>query len=108
MNNRAKTGPVIRNSLEVLFNIADALKVEPGDLLNTSMIPDQILNKKEKQMAMGQKAHSHLFLVLRYPVTKNFVVTCAVLVYSATIAGVTLNSINGAVFDLLDNASVVG
>ena len=35
-------------SVEVLFNIADALKVEPGDLLNTSIIPDQILNKKEK------------------------------------------------------------
>ena len=34
-------------STEVLFNIADALKVEPGDLLNASMIPDQILNKKE-------------------------------------------------------------
>lgn len=31
-----------------VVNIADALKVEPGDLLNTSMIPDQILNKKEK------------------------------------------------------------
>lgn len=35
-------------SVEVLFNIADALKVEPGDLLNTSIIPDQILNKKRK------------------------------------------------------------
>ena len=39
---------VIPFSLEVLFNIADALKIEPGDLLNTSIIPDQILNKKEK------------------------------------------------------------
>lgn len=35
-------------SLELLFNIADALKVEPGDLLNTSMIPDQILNRKDR------------------------------------------------------------
>ena len=35
-------------SVEGLFNIADALKIEPGDLLNTSIIPDQILNKKEK------------------------------------------------------------
>ena len=35
-------------SIELLFNIADALKVEPGDLLNTSMIPDQILNKKDR------------------------------------------------------------
>ena len=34
-------------ALSTLY-IADALKVEPGDLLNTSMIPDQILNKKEK------------------------------------------------------------
>ena len=30
-------------SLEILFNIADALRVEPGDLLNTSMIPDRLL-----------------------------------------------------------------
>ena len=35
-------------SVAVLFNIAAALTVEPGDLLNTSIIPDQILNKKEK------------------------------------------------------------
>lgn len=35
-------------SVEVLFNIADALKVEPGDLLNTSIIPDQILNKRKE------------------------------------------------------------
>ena len=33
-------------SVEILFNIADALGVAPGDLLNTAMIPDRILNKK--------------------------------------------------------------
>ena len=33
-------------SLEILFNIADALDVEPGDLLNAAMIPDEIINKK--------------------------------------------------------------
>ena len=31
-------------SLEVLFNIADALKVTPAVLLNTSMLPDKILS----------------------------------------------------------------
>ena len=36
-------------SVEVLFNIADALKVEPGDLLNASMFPEQILNKNKKR-----------------------------------------------------------
>ena len=36
-------------SFEVLFNIADALKVEPGDLLNASMFPEQILNKNKKR-----------------------------------------------------------
>lgn len=30
-------------SLEVLFNIADALKVTPADLLNASIVPDKIL-----------------------------------------------------------------
>ena len=34
-------------SVELLFNIADALEVEPGDLLSASMIPEQILNKNK-------------------------------------------------------------
>ena len=33
-------------SLEVLFNIARALDVEPGDLLNTTMFLDTVLKKK--------------------------------------------------------------
>ena len=33
-------------SLEVLYNIADALDVNPGDLLNASSFPDQLINKK--------------------------------------------------------------
>lgn len=35
-------------SLEILFNIADALEVAPGDLLNASMFPDDILNKNKR------------------------------------------------------------
>ena len=34
-------------SLEVLFNIADALDVNPGDLVNASFIPDKILGNKK-------------------------------------------------------------
>ena len=33
-------------SLEVLFNIADALEVDPADLINASVFPDTILGKK--------------------------------------------------------------
>ena len=33
-------------SLELLFNIADALEVAPGDLLNMTVIPDAIMNRK--------------------------------------------------------------
>lgn len=33
-------------SLEILFNIADALGVAPGDLLNMTVIPDEIMNRK--------------------------------------------------------------
>ena len=33
-------------SLELLFNIADALEVAPGDLLNMTVIPDEIMNRK--------------------------------------------------------------
>lgn len=33
-------------SLEVLFNIADALDIDPAELINASVFPDQILKKK--------------------------------------------------------------
>lgn len=33
-------------SLEVFFNIADALDVEPSVLINASIFPDNIINKK--------------------------------------------------------------
>ena len=35
-------------SLEVFFNIADALGVDPGDLINASMFSDQMLNKTKE------------------------------------------------------------
>ena len=33
-------------SLEVFFNIADALEIDPADLINAAVFPDQIINKK--------------------------------------------------------------
>ena len=33
-------------SLEVLYNIADALEVDPADLLNASVFPDKVLKSK--------------------------------------------------------------
>lgn len=33
-------------SLEVFFNIADALEVDPADLINASVFSDEIINKK--------------------------------------------------------------
>lgn len=33
-------------SLEVLFDIADALEIDPCDLIKASVFPDEILNKK--------------------------------------------------------------
>ena len=33
-------------SLEVFYNIADALEIEPADLINASMFPDRIFGKK--------------------------------------------------------------
>ena len=33
-------------SLEVFFNIADALEIDPSDLINAAVFPDQIINKK--------------------------------------------------------------
>ena len=34
-------------SLEVLFNIADALEVDPAELLSMSVFPDKVLNKNK-------------------------------------------------------------
>ncbi|MBR2906851.1 MAG: helix-turn-helix domain-containing protein [Clostridia bacterium] len=34
-------------SLEVFFDIADALEIDPADLINASMFPDQIIGKKK-------------------------------------------------------------
>ncbi len=36
-------------SLEVFFNLADALDVDPADLINASVFPDRLLNKNRKE-----------------------------------------------------------
>ena len=36
-------------SLEVFFNLADALEVDPADLINASVLPDRLLNNKKSQ-----------------------------------------------------------
>ena len=47
-------------------------------------------------------------LVVRNSVSEDFIVTYAVLAYSAAIAGVALHGIDDTVLDLLDNTGVVG
>ena len=34
-------------SLEVFYNIADALDIDPADLINASVFPDKIISKKK-------------------------------------------------------------
>ena len=34
-------------SLEVFFNIADALEIEPADLIRASVFPDKIINSRK-------------------------------------------------------------
>ena len=34
-------------SLEIFFNIADALEVDPADLINASVFPDRVFKKKD-------------------------------------------------------------
>lgn len=34
-------------SLEVFFDIADALEINPADLIGASVFPDQMINKKK-------------------------------------------------------------
>ena len=35
-------------SMDVFYNIADALEIDPAELINASMFPDRILKKEEK------------------------------------------------------------
>lgn len=35
-------------SLEVFFDIADALSIDPADLINASVFPDQLIGRKEQ------------------------------------------------------------
>lgn len=35
-------------SLEVFFDIADALNIDPADLINASVFPDQLIGRKEQ------------------------------------------------------------
>ena len=34
-------------SLEIFYNIADALDIDPKDLISASMFPDTVMNKKK-------------------------------------------------------------
>lgn len=34
-------------SLEILYNIADALEIEPSDLIRASVFPDEIMHKNK-------------------------------------------------------------
>lgn len=36
-------------SLEVFFNIADALEIDPADLINASVFPEKVLRTTEKR-----------------------------------------------------------
>lgn len=36
-------------SLEVFFNIADALEIDPADLINASVFPDTVIRKSGKK-----------------------------------------------------------
>ena len=35
-------------SLEVFFNIADALEIDPADLINASVVPDKVIRNNSK------------------------------------------------------------
>ena len=53
-------------SLEVFYNIADALDIDPADLINASVFPDKILTnskkKKKKKRSPGQLSSDDLSL----------------------------------------------
>ncbi len=36
-------------SLEIFFNIADALEIDPSDLIGAAVFPDKIINRESKK-----------------------------------------------------------
>ena len=42
-------GMVRALSMEAFYNIADALEVDPAELINASVFPDRVLKKKSEQ-----------------------------------------------------------
>ena len=46
--------------------------------------------------------------VVWYPVTENFIIANRVLIDAAAVAGVAFNGVDDAVFDLLDDADMIG
>ena len=66
----------------------------------------QEVNKSRHKRATNMR-YANLFEI-RHSVSEDFIVTYAVLVYPATITGVSLHGINDTVFDFLNNTGVVG
>ena len=48
MSQEKLAGIVRPFSLEVFYNIADALDIDPADLINASVFPDKILTNSKK------------------------------------------------------------
>ena len=46
--------------------------------------------------------------VVRYPISENFIIANRVLIDAAAVAGVALDGVDDAVFDLLDDTDMVG
>ena len=67
----------------------------------------QPISKKEPPTHIKSESVAFV-LIVRNSVSEDFVVTYAVPVYSAAIAGVALNGIDDTVLNLLDNTGVVG
>ena len=47
-------------------------------------------------------------LVVRHPISENFIIANRVLIDAAAIAGVALDGVDNAVFDFLDDANMIG
>ena len=63
-------GMVRAFSMDIFFNIADALEVDPADLINASLFPDRILNKdkpiSKPSLFAGAMANRDLTIFYNY------------------------------------------
>lgn len=65
------------------------------------------MKKSKSNLLCNSRLFGRLFLILRYSITEYLIMPYGILIDSATIAGISLDSIDNAVFNFLYNSHMI-